>query len=108
MFTGSVENTSPTRQRVNKSQSVHSLALRACNGAKHGAVPLEQGSGFSLRSKPDGAFPAMRHRLRASRSFSFSQADCEVYFTKLALQIVFFASAIGQNRKTISNRLHSG
>ena len=38
MFTGTVENKSPTRQRVNESQSVHSLALRACNGAKHGAV----------------------------------------------------------------------
>jgi hypothetical protein len=40
MFTRTVENTSPTRQRVNESQSVHSLALRACNGAKHGAVQL--------------------------------------------------------------------
>jgi hypothetical protein len=40
MFTGTVENTSPKRQRVNESQSVHSLALRACKGAKHGAVQL--------------------------------------------------------------------
>jgi hypothetical protein len=40
MFTGIVESTSPTRQRVNKSQRAHSLARRACNGAKHGAVQL--------------------------------------------------------------------
>jgi hypothetical protein len=40
MFTGTVENTSPTRQRVNESLCAHSLALRACKGAKHGAVQL--------------------------------------------------------------------
>jgi hypothetical protein len=38
MFTRTAENTSPTRQRVNESQSVHSLARRACKGAKHGDV----------------------------------------------------------------------
>jgi hypothetical protein len=41
MFARIAENTSSTRQRVNESQSVHSLALlRACKGAKHGAVQL--------------------------------------------------------------------
>jgi hypothetical protein len=38
MFKKTIENTSPKRQRVNESQSVHSLALRACKGAEHGAV----------------------------------------------------------------------
>jgi hypothetical protein len=51
MFTGAVENTSPTRQRVNESQSVRSLALlRACNEAKHGAVQL--GSGKEKKYEP--------------------------------------------------------
>jgi hypothetical protein len=49
MFTGIVESTSPTRQRVNKSQRAHSLARRACNGAKHGAVQL--GSGKETRDR---------------------------------------------------------
>ncbi len=40
MFTKTIENTSPKRQRVNESQSVHSLALRACTGAELGAVQL--------------------------------------------------------------------
>ncbi len=40
MFTKSIENTSPKRQRVNESHSVHSLALRACNGAERRAVQL--------------------------------------------------------------------
>jgi hypothetical protein len=40
MFTKTIENTSPKRQRVNESQSVHSLSLRACKGAEHGAVQL--------------------------------------------------------------------
>jgi hypothetical protein len=38
MFSKSIENTSPKRQRVNESQSVHSLALRACKGVEYGAV----------------------------------------------------------------------
>jgi hypothetical protein len=40
MIKKTIENTSPKRQRVNESQSVHSLALRACKGAEHGAVQL--------------------------------------------------------------------
>jgi hypothetical protein len=40
MFARIAENTSSARQRVNESQSVHSLALRACQGAKNGAVQL--------------------------------------------------------------------
>jgi hypothetical protein len=40
MFTRTVENTSPKRQRVNQSQTVHSLTLRACKAAKHAAVQL--------------------------------------------------------------------
>ena len=40
MFKKTIENTSPTRQRVNESQSVDSLALRARKGAEHGAVQL--------------------------------------------------------------------
>jgi hypothetical protein len=40
MFTKTIENTSPKRQRVNESQSVHSLAIRACKGAEHGTVQL--------------------------------------------------------------------
>jgi hypothetical protein len=40
MFTKTIENTSPKRQRVKESQGVHSLALRACNGAEHDAVQL--------------------------------------------------------------------
>ena len=40
MLTKTIENTSPKRQRVNESQGAHSLALRACRGAEHGAVQL--------------------------------------------------------------------
>ena len=40
MFTRTIENTSPKRQRVNESQRVHLLALRACMRDKHGAVQL--------------------------------------------------------------------
>ena len=51
MFTRTVENTSPKRQRVNESQSVHSLALRACEGAKHGTVQLRNTISAGIRSK---------------------------------------------------------
>jgi hypothetical protein len=40
MFKKTIENTSPKRQRVNESQSVHSLAIRAYKGAEQGAVQL--------------------------------------------------------------------
>ena len=40
MFTRTIEKSSPKRQRVNESQSAHSLALRACMEDKHGAVQL--------------------------------------------------------------------
>jgi hypothetical protein len=40
MFKKTIENTSPKRQRVNESQCAHSLALRVCKGAEHGAVQL--------------------------------------------------------------------
>jgi len=38
MFKKTIENTSPKRQRVNESQSVHSLAFRACKGAEQDDV----------------------------------------------------------------------
>ncbi len=44
MFAKTIENTSPKRQRVNESQSAHSLALRACKGAEHGDVQLTRNS----------------------------------------------------------------
>jgi hypothetical protein len=40
MFSKTIENTSPKRQRVNESRSVHSLSLRACRGAEHSDVQL--------------------------------------------------------------------
>jgi hypothetical protein len=52
MFSKTIENTSPKRQRVNESQSVHSLALRACKGAEHGAVQIVTLSRSVLNSQP--------------------------------------------------------
>ena len=71
MFTKTIENTSPKRQRVNESQNVHSLALRACKGAENGAVQLRNDPGIT-----SGSFRALKSQPETSRRVDLIITRC--------------------------------